>query len=138
MGSQRYSRLDTYTPAQLNMSARDISTAKDSSWFGVAGCNQLVIRLKYTRAAGSGVSFLVSSSTDGGSTVFTRQSIDLVAGAATSSNVTVTKTANGFNAVIYLDIAGRENENMRLEDVTSTGSPNSSDTATIEVDVGYN
>lgn len=133
----RFTRQETYTPLDLNLKARAINTAANSTPFGVDGANELSLLISYTRAAGTGFTFLLQASDDLGVTWYTKNVASFSAGTGALDVATFTdNTASSHNVWFSYPIHAGESI-CRLASVTATGAPSASDTITVKAYVGW-
>jgi hypothetical protein len=126
----------TYYPTETGFNATTVTgTPANGSWFGVDGCNQLVILGTYTRAAGTNLAFRLESTIDNGTTVNIVQSEEVSFGTGTFDTLTHNDD-DGASKKFQLNypIAGMVGMNMRLGGVTCTSG--STDALTITAIVG--
>jgi hypothetical protein len=111
-----------YYPREVGVNALTVTgTPQNGSWFGIGGCNQLVLEIEYVRVAGTNLSFQLETTRDNGTTV---NVVQLGSGAASAMvfDDLVFTDDNGAShkTVLYFPIVGAEGRNMRLGAITCT------------------
>lgn len=124
-------RGEVLSASTLGLDDVAINSAKNSSQFSTGSFDQLTIFVAYTRAAGTGVTFQVEGSEDNGTTWHKIQTASIASGVTTLSDATYTKVSStSTNYIVNIPI---NNELIRISSLVSTGSPTSSDKATVRV-----
>jgi hypothetical protein len=120
------------TATGFNATAINASVAAGTS-IDCANHNQVSLYVTYTRAAGTGIQFNIEVSDDG-STWYKVQAAALSSGTLTMSDVLYSKVSSStVNFVVNFETNAA---NFRLANVVATGSPTSSDTATVSAILG--
>ena len=127
-------RQQEISAAALGLNDVAINSSTNSNQFATSGFDQLTLFISYTRSAGSGVSFSLEASEDGGTTWHKIQVGKISSGTVTLFDATYTKAlAASGNYVVNLPI---NNEFIRLSSLVATGSPDANDKATVRVRLG--
>ena len=120
------------TATGFNATAINASVAAGTS-IDCTAHNQVSLYVTYTRAAGTGIQFNIEVSDDG-STWYKVQAAALSSGTLTMSDVLYSKVSSStVNFVVNFETNAA---NFRLANVVATGSPTSSDTATVSAILG--
>ena len=120
------------TATGFNATAINASVAAGTS-IDCTAHNQVSLYVTYTRAAGTGIQFNIEISDDG-STWYKVQAAALSSGTLTMSDVLYSKVSSStVNFVVNFETNAA---NFRLANVVATGSPTSSDTATVSAILG--
>ena len=127
-------RQQEISAAKLGLDDVAINSSTNSNQFATSGFDQLTIFIKYTRSAGSGVSFTLETTEDNGTTYHTIQVGKISSGTVTLFDATYTKSlAASGNYVVNLPI---NYEQVRIANLVATGSPDANDKATLRVRLG--
>ena len=120
------------TATGFNATAINASVAAGTS-IDCSALNQVSLYVTYTRAAGTGIQFNIEVSDDG-STWYKVQTAMIAVGTMTYNDLLVSKVSSStVNFVVNFETNA---VNFRLANVVATGSPNSSDTATVSAILG--
>ena len=95
--------------------------------------NQLTLFCTYTRSAGTGLQFNIELSDDG-TNFYKMQTTSIAGGTVTASDLLALKTSS--STVSYVLNLSIQAKSVRLANVIATGSPDSSDTATVSMMLG--
>ena len=120
------------TATGFNLTAVNSSVAAGTT-VDCENLNQLTLFCKYTRNAGTGLQFNIELSDDG-TNFYKMQTTSIAGGTVTASDLLALKTSS--STVSYVLNLSIQAKSLRLANVIATGSPNSSDTATVSMMLG--
>ena len=120
------------TATGFNLTAVNSSVAAGTT-VDCENLNQLTLFCTYTRNAGTGLQFNIELSDDG-TNFYKMQTTSIAGGTVTASDLLALKTSS--STVSYVLNLSIQAKSLRLANVIATGSPNSSDTATVSMMLG--
>jgi len=127
-------RQQEISAAKLGLDDVAINSSTNSNQFATSGFDQLTIFVKYTRSAGTGVTFQIETTEDNGSTWHKVQTTAIASGVVTLSDATYTKvSSSSTNYAVNIPI---NCEQVRISSLIATGTPTASDKATVRVRLG--
>ena len=127
-------RQEQISAATFGLDDVAINSSINSNQFATAGFDQLTIFVEYTQSAGTGVSFSLETSEDGGTTWHKIQVGKISSGTVTLFDATYTKAlATSGNYVVNIPV---NNQFVRLASLIATGTPDANDKATVRVRMG--
>ena len=131
MGALRQQEISA---ASLGLDDVAINSSTNSNRIVTSGFDQITIFVKYTRNAGTGVTFQIEASEDAGETFHKVQTTAIASGVVTLSDSTFTKvSSSSVNYVVNLPV---NYDQVRIASLIATGSPNANDKATVRVRLG--
>ena len=120
------------TATGFNLTAVNSSVAAGTT-VDCENLNQLTLFCTYTRNAGTGLQFNIELSDDG-TNFYKMQTTSIAGGTVTASDLLALKTSS--STVSYVLNLSIQAKSVRLANVIATGSPDSSDTATVSMMLG--
>lgn len=132
----RLSQRRLVNPVELGLNDVSINSAVDSNWISCEGFLHMVIDIQYTRSAGSGVQFnLTTRRTAFFANPLYIQTQAISSGTSTLSDLLITK-ASAVSKNFRYDIPILA-DTIRIEDLIATGTPDANDKAKVVLEFFY-